>query len=258
MRNGGSSHSWHNRRNVERTPRPRLSLGYLFLCQCESGLKQVQRNPYVLPGPVAGCRTENPSSTFAPLEHTKRTRRKQRHVVVTKATLIYERCSVSREGRRASDNVEPGTIFVPPMVKLSSSFHVSFQIHPRSSETGNSWNSGSCSGGGDEYKTSRRLEQVILFLEFWPFFLESCISFLWNWTFTGEKAVGAFELFKFPLEFASFPKEVTGIHLNSFIFTLLISIYFENEICVHYVHCKYSKDEHCRIFSVESWSVKYI
>lgn len=141
-----------------------------------------------------------------------RTRRKQRHVVVTKATLIYERCSVSRAGRRASDNVEPGTIFVSPMAKLSSSFHVSFfrrdasfQIHPRSSETGNSWNSGSWSPSDDE-RTSWWLKRVILFHRVLHFF-----PLNWNFFYRGEGCWGISSFLWNFFSFFFFTEEMVGI-----------------------------------------------
>lgn len=75
---------------------------YFCVSPCdESGLKQVQRNPSPLPVVrracyTQGCRTRVVHHVRTTVERDARTRRKQRHVVVTKATLIYERCSVSR------------------------------------------------------------------------------------------------------------------------------------------------------------------
>lgn len=75
---------------------------YFCVSPCdESGLKQVQRNPSPLPVVrracyTQGCRTRVIHHVRTTVERDARTRRKQRHVVVTKATLIYERCSVSR------------------------------------------------------------------------------------------------------------------------------------------------------------------
>ena len=77
----------------------------ISVCHRESGLEsKFSETPRCVFGCVTGVLHTRPAEprthvvhhVRTTVERDARTRRKQRHVVVTKATLIYERCSVSR------------------------------------------------------------------------------------------------------------------------------------------------------------------